>query len=374
MDGSFPLGSRLNICIVTDAWHPQVNGVVRTLDNLRQQLENKGHLVSMLTPRLFRTLPCPTYPEIRLSLNATRRSAKLLESLRLDAVHIATEGPLGWAARRWCIRNNIAFTTAYHTAFPEYIAARSPFPASWFYPMFRRFHAASAGVLVATETIRQQLKEQGFTNIVPWTRGVDTSLFKPRRLSPSLPALDMLPKPLQLYVGRVAVEKNIEAFLATSVPGTKLVVGDGPALGKLKVKYPSAQFLGAKFGEELAAFYAAADVFVFPSKTDTFGLVMIEALAAGTPVAAYPVQGPLDVVGADGCGPFDNWTKPVAALDQDLNRAIDIALTLDRGDCSRFAGQYDWQTVADQFINALRLNAFQPSIPSKHDTASLAAQ
>ncbi len=357
MDGAFPPSSQLNICIVTDAWHPQVNGVVRTLDNLRQQLENKGHLVSMLTPRLFRTLPCPTYPEIRLSLNAGLRSAKLLGSLKLDAVHIATEGPLGWAARRWCIRNKMAFTTAYHTAFPEYIAARSPFPASWFYPMFRRFHAASAGVLVATETIRQQLKAQGFTNIVPWTRGVDTALFKPREQSPCVPALDALPKPLQLYVGRVAVEKNIEAFLATSVPGTKLVVGDGPALGKLRAKYPSVQFLGAKFGEELAALYAAADVFVFPSKTDTFGLVMIEALAAGTPVAAYPVQGPLDVVGADGYGPFDNWSKPVAALDHDLNRAIDIALTRNRADCSQFAKHYDWPTVADQFIGALRVNA-----------------
>ena len=356
MDGTFPLSQRLNICIVTDAWHPQVNGVVRTLDNLRQQLEVMGHEVSMLTPRLFRTIPCPTYPEIRLSLGARRRTAKLLTSLNLDAVHIATEGPLGWAARHWCIKNNVAFTTAYHTAFPEYIAARSPFPASWFYPMFRRFHAASTGVLVATETVRKQLADQGFKNIIPWTRGVDTSLFKPRLQSAAVPELDDLPRPLQLYVGRVAVEKNIEAFLETSVPGTKIVVGDGPAISKLKARYPGVQFLGARFGEELAALYAAADVFVFPSKTDTFGLVMIEALAAGTPVAAYPVQGPLDVVGSCGCGPFANWNSQIAALDNDLNQAIRVALTLNRQDCSQFAKHYDWPTVAEQFVSALHLN------------------
>lgn len=356
MDGNFPLTERLNICIVTDAWHPQVNGVVRTLDNLRQQLEIMGHGVSMLTPRLFRTVPCPTYPEIRLSLGPRRRTAKLLSSLDLDAVHIATEGPLGWVARHWCIKNKVSFTTAYHTAFPEYISARSPFPASWFYPTFRRFHEPSAGVLVATETVRQQLADRGFENIVPWTRGVDTSLFKPRLQSAAVPELDDLPRPFQLYVGRVAVEKNIEAFLGTSVPGTKLVVGKGPATSKLKAKYPDTRFLGARFGEELATLYAAADVFVFPSKTDTFGLVMIEALAAGTPVAAYPVQGPLDVVGSTGCGPFENWNRQIAVLDDDLNRAIKNALVLDRQDCARFAKNYDWPTVAEQFVGALHLN------------------
>lgn len=356
MDGSFSNGDRLKICIVTDAWHPQVNGVVRTLDNLRHNLEVMGHEVSMLTPRLFRTMPCPTYPEIRLSLGARRRTAKLLDAQELDAVHIATEGPLGWAARRWCIKNGVEFTTAYHTAFPEYIAARSPFPASWFYPLFRRFHAASSGVLVATETVRHQLQGQGFKNIVPWTRGVDTSLFKPRSHAASVPELSGLARPLQLYVGRVAVEKNIEAFLETSVPGTKVIVGDGPATGKLKTKYPEARFLGAKFGDELAAIYAAADVFVFPSKTDTFGLVMIEALAAGTPVAAFPVQGPLDVVGGSGCGPFEDWNKQIAALDDDLTRAVQVALTLDRQHCHQFAKLYDWPTVAQQFLRALSIN------------------
>lgn len=360
MDGTFHSAASLKICIVTDAWHPQVNGVVRTLDHLHRNLTRMGHDVSMLTPRLFRTVPCPTYPEIRLSLNAGRRAGKLLESLKADAVHIATEGPLGWAARRWCIKNNRAFTTAYHTAFPEYIAARSPLPASALYPVFRHFHAPSAGVLVATETVRKNLRAQGFTNITPWTRGVDTSVFKPRALSVNVPELDGLPKPLQLYVGRVAVEKNIEAFLETTVPGTKLVVGDGPATTKLRAKYPHVHFLGARFGEELAALYAAADVFVFPSKTDTFGLVMIEALATGTPVAAYPVQGPLDVLGANGCGPFAGWSKPIAALDDDLNRAIQVALTRNRDACSTFASHYDWQTVAEQFIRALRVNAPAP--------------
>lgn len=372
MDGAFPTGRGLNICIVTDAWHPQVNGVVRTLDNLRAELECSGHSVSMLTPRLFRTIPCPTYPEIRLSLNARYRAGKLLANLDPDAIHIATEGPLGWAARRWCIRNNMAFTTAYHTAFPEYIAARTPLPARWLYPLFRRFHQPSAGVLVATDTVRAQLKNQGFKNIVPWTRGVDTSLFKPGIRSAIPPEIADLRGPLQLYVGRVAVEKNIEAFLNSSVPGTKIVVGDGPALARLKDQHPEVRFLGAKFGEDLAALYAAADVFVFPSRTDTFGLVMIEALAAGTPVAAYPVQGPLDVVGADGCGPFDHWTKPVAALDEDLNTAIARALGLSGSDCTAFARNYDWPTVARQFVSALRVNRTLPAgsyIPSKSGAA-----
>lgn len=356
MDGTLRSAQPLKICIVTDAWHPQVNGVVRTLENLRDQLELMGHTVSMLTPRLFRTIPCPTYPEIQLSLGTRRRTGKLLAGQDLDAIHIATEGPLGWAARRWCINNNIAFTTAYHTAFPEYIAARSPLPAKWLYPLFRRFHAAGSGVLVATKTVREQLEANGFGNIIPWTRGVDTRLFKPRIEAVATPELDNLPRPLQLYVGRVAVEKNIEAFLATRVPGTKLVIGDGPALSKLKGKYPDTQFVGAKFGEELAALYAAADVFVFPSKTDTFGLVMIESLAAGTPVAAFPVQGPLDVVGATGCGPFPGWKRQIAALDDDLSRAIEVALTLNRQDCSEFAKNYDWPTVARQFVAALSVN------------------
>lgn len=361
MDGSQQLWSNpaqnLKICIVTDAWHPQVNGVVRTLDNLRYELEASGHKVTMLTPRLFKTIPCPTYPEIRLSINARSRTNQLLSSFDFDALHIATEGPLGWAARRWCMKNNIAFTTAYHTAFPEYIAARSPFPARWFYPAFRRFHGASAGVLVATKTVRTQLRANGFTNIIPWTRGVDTTLFKPLGMRAPMMELSGLKRPLQLYVGRVAPEKNIEAFLDCDTPGSKIVVGDGPALEGLKAKYPDVCFMGAQYGEDLAQFYANADVFVFPSKTDTFGLVLIEALAAGTPVAAYPVQGPVDVLGPDGRGPFPDWHKQIAALDDTLQTAIKKALSLNREDCTAFAQFYDWPTVARQFVDALRVKS-----------------
>lgn len=349
----------LRICIVTDAWQPQVNGVVRTLESLRQELRRDGHKVLMLSPKLFKTLPCPTYPEIRLSVNAPFRVGKILSRFKPDAIHIATEGPLGWIARHWCIKNKMAFTTAYHTAFPEYIAARSPFPASLLYPLFRLFHKPSAGVLVATETVRQQLADKGFCNITPWTRGVDTGLFQPRQ-ERRIEGTGDVEGPIQLYVGRVAVEKNIEAFLACPTPGTKVVVGDGPALDKLKGSYPGVKFLGAKFGKELADIYAAADVFVFPSKTDTFGLVIIEALASGTPVAAYPVQGPLDVVGRSGAGPdtetFSSWTEPVAALNVDLSMAIEEALKVNRDACREFAHFYDWTTVSQQFVSALCVN------------------
>ncbi|MEX0297733.1 MAG: glycosyltransferase family 4 protein [Kordiimonas sp.] len=342
----------LRICVVSDAWTPQVNGVVRTLQNLRKELKKRGHKVYMLTPKLFKTIPCPTYPEIPLAVNTLGRVPAILKRWNVDAIHIATEGPIGWAARRWCLKNDFPFTTAYHTAFPEYIAARTPLSANLFYPIFRRFHAASAGVLVATPTVRQQLADKGFKNIVPWTRGVDTSLYSPsRRRKMSHPG------PVQLYVGRVAVEKNIEAFLETNVPGTKLVVGDGPAIEQLRNRYPSIHFLGAKFGEELAKIYASADVFVFPSKTDTFGLVMIEALATGTPVAAYPVQGPIDVVGEDGSGPFSNWSTPIAALQEDLNGAIENALICNREACAEFVKFYNWPTVAEQFLSALKMKA-----------------
>lgn len=342
----------MKICIVTDAWHPQVNGVVRTLGTLRQELRKRGHKVLVINPNLFHTLPCPTYPEIRLSMNVPFRLPAILDKFRPDAIHIATEGPLGWAARRYCRRNELSFTTAYHTAFPEYLSARSKLPANWFYPIFRQFHAASNGVLVATPTVRTQLQSKGFHGIVPWTRGVDTSIFYPRSTKPA--ALEGIEGPVQLYVGRVAIEKNIEAFLTSKVPGSKVIVGDGPALAQLRSEYPEAHFLGARFGEELAEIYAAADVFVFPSKTDTFGLVMIEALASGTPVAAYPVQGPLDVIGLDGTGPFPHWDKQVAAVRGDLDTAIAEALTLDRKACSDFAQNYSWDEVTKQFVSALQ--------------------
>lgn len=343
----------LRICIVTDAWTPQINGVVRTLQNLKTELRRDGHKAYMLTPRLFKTIPCPTYPEIPLAINTIGRVSAILSRWKLDAIHIATEGPIGWAARRWCKKHNFPFTTAYHTAFPEYIAARTALPARLFYPIFRRFHAPSAGVLVATPTVRQMLHDQGFQNIIPWTRGVDTTLFNPDYRK----AHDFV-RPVQLYVGRVAVEKNIDAFLSTNIQGTKLVVGDGPAIKQLQKKYPKARFLGPQYGEGLATLYALADVFVFPSKTDTFGLVMIEALAAGTPVAAYPVQGPVDVLGPDGKGPFEDWTTPIAALNNNLNEAITQALSVDRVACAEFAKKYCWSTVSKQFLKALNVRGF----------------
>lgn len=343
----------LTICIITDAWHPQVNGVVRTLDHLRKELRCMGHKVVMITPNMFRTLPCPTYPEIRLSLATPKALRKILLRFNPDAIHIATEGPLGWSARSACKKMGRSFTTAYHTAFPEYIAARTGLSEKLFYPVLRYFHAPSSRVLVATQTVRKQLRDRGFKNIFPWTRGVDTKLFKPAA------KMTAHKKPRLLYVGRVAVEKNIEAFLCCETPGEKRVVGDGPAKKELQQKYPEVAFTGPKFGAQLAAEYASADVFVFPSKTDTFGLVMIEALAAGTPVAAFPVQGPLDVVGHDGTGPgtgaHAGWNKPIACLHDTLSIAIERAQCLDRGDCNAFAALYDWHTVADQFVQALSL-------------------
>lgn len=362
MDQTTLLRSKsLRICIVTDAWHPQVNGVVRTLDSLRRHLRQDGHRVLMITPKLFKTIACPTYPEIRLSVNTPFRMSALLNRFKPDAIHIATEGPLGWATRRWCRRNDMPFTTAYHTAFPEYIQARTGLPAKLFYPIFRQFHKPSSGVLVATSTVREMLKKHGFSKLVTWTRGVDTSLFQPKENTPKKQWKNCNTNqnhgPVLLYVGRVAVEKNIEAFLRCQVHGKKIVVGDGPALTKLKTAYPEACFLGAKFGTELAQLYADADVFVFPSKTDTFGLVMIEALAAGTPVAAFPVQGPIDVLGPDGNGPkthhFAGWEKPVAGLDDDLSVAILNALRVDRAACRDFAHFYSWKTVSQQFLDAL---------------------
>lgn len=338
----------LRICIVTDAWYPQVNGVVRTLTALKRELRSRGHKVLILSPKLFKTLPCPTYPEIRLSYNIPFRLKAILKKWQPDAIHIATEGPLGWATRRYCIQSHLPFTTAYHTAFPEYISARSHLPADWFYPLFRRFHAPSRGILVATETVRENLSRKAFSRTIPWSRGVDTSIFHPQQHR----AFDFA-GPVQLYVGRVAVEKNLEAFLKLDTPGTKVIVGDGPARFDLAAKYPDARFLGPLFGSDLAAAYASADVFVFPSLTDTFGLVMIEALACGTPVAAYPVQGPIDVLGHDGRGTRGEGVHQIAAIDTDLKVAIEQAATLKRAHCTRYAEHFSWRAATDQFINAL---------------------
>jgi len=341
----------MRLSIVTDAWAPQVNGVVRTLQTVVARLEAMGHQVQLITPSLFRSLPCPTYPEIRLAFATRRRVERLIEAFAPDALHIATEGPLGLAARRACVRRGVPFTTAFHTRFPDYVAARTKLPPRLLWRYIRWFHAPARHVLTATPRLAHELHEHGIASTAHWTRGVDLTLFhsgaKPH------PALATLPRPIQLCVGRVAVEKNLEAFLSNTHPGTKVVVGDGPALSSLILKYPNAAFLGALHGEQLASAYASADVFVFPSKTDTFGLVMIEALASGVPVAAYPVPGPLDVLGEDGRGVIAGWNTPVGAVDETLEAAIAAALRCERAACADYARNFSWENSTAQFLSAL---------------------
>lgn len=329
----------MRILLVTDAWAPQVNGVVRTLERIKQECEALGHAVRVISPDQFRTVPCPTYPEIRLALRPGKSIGATLDQWRPDCVHIATEGPLGLAARRQCLRRGLAFTTSYHTRFAEYLNARAPIPLAVGYAWMRWFHGRSSGVMVATRTIRADLEARGFANLKDWSRGVDTELFRPDRE----PAL-ALPRPVYLCVGRVAVEKNLDAFLSMPLAaGSKLVVGDGPQLAALRARYPDATFAGARFGEDLARHYVSADVFVFPSLTDTFGLVLLEALASGVPVAAHPVPGPLDVIGGSGCG----------VLDHDLARAAERALEIPRQHCRDHALRFSWRHCAEQFIDNL---------------------
>ncbi len=325
----------MRILLVTDAWHPQVNGVVRTLTTLKNHLAAAGHEPITVTPDQFRSFPCPTYPEIRLAVLPGARMERTIESFRPCVVHIATEGPLGLAARSYCVKRGIPFTTAFHTKFAEYVNARSGFPVGWTYKMLRWFHKPARAVMVATPTVEDQLRGRGFDNIRRWSRGVDTSLFKPRDKD-----FLNLPRPIQLYVGRVAVEKNIEAFLAIKNDGSKVVVGDGPQIAQLSRKYPDVHFVGVKQGEELAQHFAAADVFVFPSLTDTFGLVLLEALACGVPVAAYPVAGPLDVIG----------DAPVGCLHEDLGEAIARALQASPSACIAHAESYSWESSVQQFL------------------------
>ncbi|WP_282949815.1 MULTISPECIES: glycosyltransferase family 1 protein [unclassified Sphingopyxis] len=335
----------MRILIVTDAWAPQVNGVVRTLQATIAGLRADGHEVGVISPDLFRSIPCPTYGEIRLAFAGRRAVGQRIRAFAPQAVHISTEGPLGLAARRWCLRNNFPFTTAYHTRFPEYVAARLPVSSDFVWRFIRWFHRPAQHIMVATRSLAHELADQGLTQTMMWERGVDHALFRPDRRAP--PAFEGLRRPIQLYVGRVAVEKNIEAFLETAQPGTKVVVGDGPALAELQARYPEARFLGKLGGETLAAAYAGADVFVFPSRTDTFGLVVIEALSCGTPVAAYPVPGPGDIV-RDGAG----------ALDENLDRAIATALACNRADAAALGARYSWESCTAQFVQAL---TFVPS-------------
>jgi glycosyltransferase involved in cell wall biosynthesis len=334
-------GGSVKILIVTDAWFPQVNGVVRTIDTTKRELEKLGHTVEIISPETFRTIPLPTYPEIRIAIAPGRRIRKAIDAMNPHAIHLATEGPLGFAARRYCLKRKIPFTTAYHTRFPEYVRDRAPIPLALTYRIVRRFHAPSSAVMVATPSIERALTDRGFKNIRRWGRGVDTELFHPRNKS----FLDG-PRPILMYVGRVSVEKNIEAFLRLDLPGSKVVAGTGPALAQLKQRFPEAHFLGVLSQPELARLYSAASAFVFPSRTDTFGLVLLEALACGTPVAAYPVQGPVDVVGSNVVG-----HSRVGVLDDDLQRAALAALRIDRASCRAFALSHSWRACTEQFLS-----------------------
>ena len=329
-----------HIAIVTDAWHPQVNGVVRTIATTCEILRRWGHRVSIISPEDCASIPAPTYPEIRLALTMPGSTGRKLAELGPDAVHIATEGPLGLGARRYCLANGAPFTTAYHTQFPDYIARRTGLPAKVFWPYIRWFHRPAQRIMVANESIREELRAQGLSHLSHWSRGVDLAAFGPD--APPPPEYSDIHGPILLYVGRVAVEKNIEAFLSCDYPGTKVVVGDGPARAQREATFPAAHFLGKRTGADLAGCYAGADVFVFPSKTDTFGLVMIEALASGTPVAAFPVAGPVDIL-----------TDDVGAMSDNLARAIDAARLCDRKQCADYAATYSWETATLQFLAAL---------------------
>ena len=327
------------ILIVSDAWFPQVNGVVRTLSVVTEKLRAMGDTVEVIGPDRFRSIPTPGYAEIRLAIAPKRKLARLVADFRPEVIHIATEGPLGWAMRSLCRRNHWPFTTAFHTRFPEYLEARTGIPADWSWRVMRRFHEAGDGTFAATTSLRQELTRRGFTKLRPWTRGVDLDKFRPGEGDPWAG----LQRPIFLYAGRVAIEKNIEAFLALDLPGSKVVVGGGPALEGLKQKFPQVTFTGYRENGALAHSYAGADVFVFPSRTDTFGLVLLEALASGTPVAAFPVTGPIDVV----------TDARVGALNEDLRTACLKALDCDRTACREHAEAWSWDACVAQFRAAL---------------------
>lgn len=329
----------MKIMIVTDAWEPQVNGVVRTLKQTSHELREMGHEIEMITPNQFKTIPCPTYPDIALSLFPGKGVANKIKAFEPDAIHIATEGPLGLAARAYAVLNRLPFSTAYHTRFPEYVHARTGIPISWTYAFLRWFHKPSMAVMAPTIVVKSDLEKFGFTNVVLWSRGVDTKTFQMQESK----ALNSA-HPIFLYVGRVAIEKNINAFLEIDLPGSKWVVGDGPALSKIKQQYPNVNYLGVLNQAELAKVYAAADVFVFPSKTDTFGLVLLEAMACGTPVAAYPVTGPIDVLG----------NSPAGALHADLRTACIEALRIPREVARAHAEQFSWRASTEQFARHLK--------------------
>jgi glycosyltransferase involved in cell wall biosynthesis len=328
----------VRIAIVTDAWRPQVNGVVRTFEQTRRALEAIGHEVLMLSAQGMRSVPCPSYPEIPIALFPGRSVMRALDEYVPHAVHVATEGPVGAAGRRWCLRRHQPFTSSFHTQFPEYIRARVPVPVDWSYAWVRRFHRAAVRTLVPTASQIARLQQRAFANLHLWPRGVDTAVFRPDD------ALELgLPRPVCVYMGRVAVEKNIEAFLALELPGSKLVIGDGPQRAKLAAAFPDAVFVGMKQGRDLARHVAGGDVFVFPSLTDTFGVVLLEAMACGLAVAAFPVTGPIDVVQPGRTG----------VLDRDLRQAVLGALALDPAPCVAYARSRSWRAATDTFLSLL---------------------
>ena len=325
----------MKVLVATDAWRPQVNGVVRTLGSLARAAGKLGVAIEFLSPEGFPSFQVPTYPGLRLAVPSRRGIAERIKAAKPDAIHLATEGPIGFAVRGYCRRNGRPFTTSYTTRFPEYISARSPVPESWIYAALRWFHSGAAVTMVATPSLMAELSGRGFSNLGMWTRGVDIELFRPDR------AIELdFPRPIFMTVGRVAVEKNLEAFLSLDLPGTKVIIGSGPQEAKLKQNFPAAKFLGPLENGTLAGHLASADVFVFPSCTDTFGIVQLEALASGVPVAAFPVTGPKDVVG----------NNPIGVLDEDLAHACMKALQLSRDACREFALDYSWENSARQFL------------------------
>ncbi|WP_430232396.1 glycosyltransferase family 4 protein [Nitrosomonas communis] len=333
----------MRLALITDAWHPQVNGVVTTLIELVRELEKLNHSVKIIHPNLFNTRPCPGYPGIDLAIRPKKQMAQILKALNPDVVHIATEGPLGWAARSLCLQSGWPFTSAFHTKFPEIFNASVKVPVSWGYALLRRFHQPSAGVMVPTQSVLSGLEKRGFQNLKPWTHGVDTDLFKYHHRSVFFPALGTIPRPVALFVGRISYEKNIEAFLEMDFRGSKIVSGAGPLEKQLRQRFPEVYWLGILPRNELVTLYASADVFVFPSKADTFGLVLLEAMATGTPVACYPVDGPLEVIGNSGGG----------AMSNDLEDAVSKALQISREEARARAEAFSWYAAAKDFIDYL---------------------
>jgi glycosyltransferase involved in cell wall biosynthesis len=328
----------MRILVATDAWHPQVNGVVRTLTSLARSASNLGVQIEFLSPNGFRSIPLPTYAGLRVALPRAREIERRIAQIEPHAIHIATEGPIGFCARAYCLQRGLPFTTSYTTRFPEYISARLAIPEAWTYAALRRFHAPGAVTMVSTPSLREELSRRGFKHLGMWTRGVDTDMFRPDD------PIDLgLPRPIFAYAGRIAVEKNLEGFLSLDLPGSKVVIGEGPQEQELRRRFPDARFLGLRNGRTFASTLAAADAFVFPSRTDTFGVVQLEALACGVPVAAFPVMGPKDVIG----------NNPVGVLDEDLGAACMGALRLSRERCRAFALTYSWDSSARQFIDHL---------------------